>query len=98
MNEIISKIEDQLIGENGIALRIRLGEELFDNEVNELFANLDLLKNEIYADKLVPVSFMINIVDSISAINNSFDCDKDYEEKIMMFLDRFLEKLRNLNQ
>lgn len=41
---------------------------------------------------------MINIVDSISAINNSFDCDKDYEEKIMMFLDRFLEKLRNLNQ
>lgn len=44
MNEIISKIEDQLIGENGIALRIRLGEGLFDNEVNELFANLDLLK------------------------------------------------------
>lgn len=98
MNEIISKIEDQLIGENGIALRIRLGEGLFDNEVNELFANLDLLKNEISTDKLVPIEFMLLVTDCISSIYASFEYNQGHQEKILLFIDQFLEKLRSLNQ
>ena len=98
MNEIISKIENQLIGEKGIVTRIRFGEGLNDNEEQELFDNLDLLKKEISADKLIPIEFMLLVTDCISSIYASFEYNQGHQEKILLFIDQFLEKLRSLNQ
>lgn len=98
MNEIISKIENQLIGDNGIATQIRLGEGLNENDAHELYANLDLLKKEISTDKLIPIEFMLLVTECISTIYSSFDYNQNHQEKILFFIDRFLEKLRSLNQ
>lgn len=90
---IYDKIENLLIGEDGILISLRFGDGLPKSLVKNLFYELEKLSNLLIKEKSIPKSFFYLIVDSIMVISSSVDINED-KKVILHFLDEFVDKLK----
>tara|TARA_R110002072_G_scaffold287464_4_gene453143 strand:- start:16576 stop:16872 length:297 start_codon:yes stop_codon:yes gene_type:complete len=93
---IYNKIEDLLIGENGILIDLRFGYGLKRKKVDNLFEELDKLIKITSKEEFILKSFFCLIMDSILVISASVDSYEDKSE-ILLFLDEYTDKLRDFN-
>jgi hypothetical protein len=95
MEKIYNKIEELLIGDEGIVTKIRFGKGLDQSKISEFYNFLNLFLDDIKLNNSVSKAFFILIMDCIMSINSCIEINND-KESIISFLDELTENLRNI--
>lgn len=96
MEETLKQIENLLIEDDGIAVKLRFQDELDYSKSAELFVLIDKLKSEISPNKMIPIEFLILLLDFFTAVNSVVGNNQN-DDKTLLFLDKLSDKIRELN-
>ena len=95
MGKTYNKIEELLIGDEGMVTKIRFGEGLDLGKVSEFYNFLNVFLDDIKLNDCVSKAFFILMMDCIMSINSCIEINND-KESIISFLDELTEKLRDI--
>lgn len=94
METLHNKIEELLIGDEGIVTKIRYGEGLDKNKVLEFYNYLNLFLTEVKSKNCVYKPFFLLMLDTILVISSSVEVNED-KESLFVFLDDLTDRLRD---
>ncbi len=91
----LEKLEILLLSENGLIIKLRMGEGLDSNLVDEICETLSILKDEWKNSLFIPKKAVDMFVDFYPAMESCIGLYDQFEsDKIMLVTDRIMDSIR----